>query len=120
MLTTRNICYNLNLFDTSCRKSLDLGINTEIFTNKINIWKNIYKTALMRVQTRINNKFDNYLDYNHFFNKPITLSRKLIPIISKGLFFKPRFSNYLNILSLNSNFKIVCNYIILLLILNQL
>ena len=48
ILKTCNFYYHLSLFNIIYRNSSNFSINTKIFTNIINIKKNIYKIALIK------------------------------------------------------------------------
>lgn len=74
----------------------------------------------MGKQVREDNKLDNHSDFVYPYNVSTRLLGQLIPIISIGLVHKVVISYSLSILLTDSDSIIVCDYIHLLLLLNQL
>lgn len=77
--------------------------------------KNIYKKYV-----GVDNKLNNYSGFNHLHNTLIRLLEQLILTIGTSFICKSIIFYFFDILSFNSNSKIVYNYTHLLLLLNQL
>lgn len=75
--------------------------------------------ALIREQIK-KNEFNNLPGNDWISDKADTLLRQLIPIISRNLIPKARFSHFFNLLLRDGNSKTVYDHIHLLLLLNQL
>lgn len=115
-MTTCNNYYNLNLFDTNCRNSLILDLSTRISTNTTDIWKNMHKTVLIKKQTEKNNEFSNPSNNDRISGKADVLPGQLISIINRDIHLKFGFSHSLDLLPRDSDFKMVCDYIYLFLL----
>lgn len=118
MMIICGICYDLNQLDTGSGNSQKLGVNNAISTITTDIWKDIYKRAFMKKQAGEDNKLNNHPNFAYSYNASTELLEQLIPIISTSFISEAIISHFLNILALNSNFIIVCDYIYLLLLLN--
>lgn len=81
VIIARHFFYNLNLLDNSFTNSLELDVRTGIFIDTINIWKNLYKTALTEDPTDVDIKVSNQFDIVHHFDKLPVCQDILIPII---------------------------------------
>lgn len=69
MVTTRRICYNVNLLDSCSTNSSELRIRTRISADMTNLWKNINKIALTIEPTDVDIEFGKYFDFVHHSNK---------------------------------------------------
>lgn len=94
VLTICNNHYDLNLLNINFRNSSILGGSIGIFLNTTNIWKNIYKTALIKEQTERNDKISNPSGNDQISDKADALPGQLIPIISKDILPEPRSSSF--------------------------
>lgn len=119
-ITNNSICYNLDLFIISVKNNHNLIVNIEIPININIIWKNIYKSELTKKYMELDNELNNFLDFGYLSNIPIALQGQFIPIITLGFIFNTMTLYFLNAISPNNNFNIICNKILLLLLLNQL
>lgn len=78
------------------------------------------KTALKEKHVEIKSKLDNFLDFGYFSNVPIDLLWQLILIITISLISNIVIYYTPNIISFNSDSKIIYSQIYLLLSLNQI
>lgn len=76
--------------------------------------------VFIKKQTERKNELINLPGNNQIFGEADALPGQLISIISSDLLLEPRSSYFLNLLPLGNDSKMVCDYIHLLLLLNQL
>lgn len=117
-ITNHRICYDLNIFKSDFQISYKFNVKTEFSTAIIDLWKSIYKNALIKDKKRVDKDLNNNTVYNHPFNIVTNLIKRLKPTFTTKLTLGSILSYFLDILLSNSNFKMICNYIHLLLSLN--
>ena len=74
--------------------------------------------ALIKEQSEGNNELSNLLGNDWISGKADILLGQLLLIISKNIFLEPGSSHFLDLLLYDSDFKTICDYIHLLLLLN--
>lgn len=84
------------------------------------MWKSIYKKALIKDKKKVDKNLNNSFAYNYSSNIAIELMKRLKSTLIVRLIFSFIIFYLLNILLFNSDFKVICEYIYLLLPLNQL
>lgn len=119
-MTNNSICNDLDLLVISSRNSQNLGVTIKNLFNISKMWKNIYKAGLTREYTRVDNELDNCSNFSYLSNASTGLQRQFILKINIGLISDTVTPCFLDVILPNSNSKIVCNQIHLLLPLNQL
>ncbi len=118
-ISNQDIGYDLNLLGTDSENGRKLGVSIRISIATTDIWIGIHKTVLTEEQTKIDSELDNHPDI-HPSNPTTGLPGELISEVMADLTPKPANPCTSDTLSPNSDFRVVCDQIHLLLPLNQL
>lgn len=86
----------------------------------MDIWKTFHKIVFTREQIEGKNELINLPGNNRISSKADALPGQLISIISRDLLPEPRSSYFSDLLPFDNISKMICHYIYLLLLLNQL